>query len=167
MKEKKHKWRWCWLTGKFSWSCGPKNNIFIGFLVSSKGSNRKAQRGGEPSVISTNKYIKSQHVGLQPVFVIKPFLAGVKRSPTVPSLKALAVLFSVWRIFVFVFVFANISPNIHVRIRIRLFFSPRIYSYLYSPFFINPNIFIFVFILDMETEYISICVSLHNFNQIP
>ena len=74
---------------------------------------------------------------------------------------------SVWRIFVFVFVFANISPNIHIRIRIRPFLSPRIYSYLYSPFFINPNIFVFVFVLDMDTEYISICISLHKFNQIP
>ena len=62
--------------------------------MSSKGSIRKAKRGGEPSVISTIKYIKSQHVGRKPVFVIKPVMAGVKRSPTVPSLKALAVLFS-------------------------------------------------------------------------
>ena len=79
---------------------------------------------------------------------------------------------------IFVFVFANISPNICIRvlfanispnicIRICPFLSARIYSYLDSPFFINPNIFVFVFVLDMETKFINICISLHNSNRIP
>ena len=34
------------------------------------------------------------HLGLQIIFVIKPFLARSKRSFTMPSFKALAILFS-------------------------------------------------------------------------
>ena len=49
-------------------------------------------RGGLTSVISHISN-KSEHLDLQTIFVIKPFLAQAKRSLTVPSFKALAVLF--------------------------------------------------------------------------
>ena len=40
------------------------------------------------------KSIKSRYIGLQTSFVLKPFLARAKRFLTVPSFKAVAVLFS-------------------------------------------------------------------------
>ena len=81
------------------------------------------------------------------------------------NLHILYLYTSVWRIFVLVFLFANISPNIHIHIH--PFLSTQIYLYLYLPFFINLNIFVLVFVSDMETKYISICISLHKFNKIP
>ena len=60
--------------------------------------------------------------------------------------------------------------NICIYIRIREYQSEYSYLYLYSPFivnpnifvfalFINPNVFIFVFVLHMETKYIGIYIN--------
>ena len=58
------------------------------------------------------------------------------------------------------------SQNIHICICIQPFLLNRIYLYSYSAFFVNSNIFLFVFVLNMGTKYICICMSQEKFMQI-
>ena len=48
--------------------------------------------------------------------------------------------------------------NIRIRIRIREYQSDYSYSYSYLPFFVTPNIFVFVFALFYQPEYIHILI---------
>ena len=50
--------------------------------------------------------------------------------------------------------------NVCIRICIRKYQAEYSYSYLSSPFFVNPNIFVFVFALFIQKEYIHICICL-------
>ena len=52
--------------------------------------------------------------------------------------------------------------NIRIRIRIREYQSEYSYSYSYSPFFVTPNIFVFVFALFYQHEYICIRICLRH-----
>ena len=52
--------------------------------------------------------------------------------------------------------------NICILIRIRQYQSEYSYSYSYSPFFVTPNIFVFVFALFYEPEYIRIRIPLRH-----
>ena len=83
----------------------------------------------------------------------RPHVAPVTNpcSPHPPSEEKI-VKHIVWQIFVFVFVSAYISPNIYICICILPLLSKRIYSYSCSPFILIPNIFVFVFVWDLEIE---------------
>ena len=76
------------------------------------------------------------------------------------SLLCLATVCKCWRLKSLLYNPIQCVTNIRICIRICEYQSEYSYLYSYSPFFVNPNIFVFVFALFIQTEYIRIRIRL-------